>query len=212
MVVNVLIFDDNSSRRDSLKTLIGMVDGFACVGTYNDGRDVLKIIENTNPNVVLMDIDMPYVNGIEAVKKIKTKYPNLKILMQTVFEDEDKVFQSICAGADGYILKQTHPMKLMDGIKDVLHGGAPITPSIAKKILQEFSNKTTSSNTKKFDLTKRELEILNLLVKGYSYKKIADECFVSYSTVNTHITKIYKKLQVDSATSAVSKAINEGLI
>jgi DNA-binding NarL/FixJ family response regulator len=132
--------------------------------------------------------------------------------MQTVFEDEKKVFAAICAGANGYILKQTNPLKLIDSISEVLEGGAPMTPTIAAKVLELFHKSQKITIRKDFELTKRELEILAFLVKGYSYKMIAKECFISYPTVNTHISRIYKKLQVQSASGAVSKALKEGLV
>lgn len=214
MNIRVAVFDDNLKRRDSLNTLIDLMEGMECVGTYVDCSNVLKDIKESRPDVVLMDIDMPNVNGIEGVKIIRTKYPDLKILMQTVFEDDDKVFAAVCAGADGYILKEANPMRLMDAIKEVLEGGAPMTPTIARKVLQLFSkqNQPAKEEEKAFDLSKREQEILNFLVRGYSYKMIADECHISYPTVNTHVTNIYRKLQVQSVAGAVSLAIREGLV
>ncbi|MFT5918714.1 MAG: DNA-binding NarL/FixJ family response regulator, partial [Granulosicoccus sp.] len=128
------------------------------------------------------------------------------------FEDDEKVFAAICAGADGYILKQEQPHKLLEAIDEVLEGGAPMTPVIARKVLQLFSKQNKPLAKKDFDLTKRESEILEYLVKGFSYKMIAEACFISYPTVNTHISKIYRKLQVESAAGAVSKAIREGLV
>ncbi|MEZ4687018.1 MAG: response regulator transcription factor [Bacteroidia bacterium] len=212
MNVRVLIFDDNPQRREGLQMLINAMGNMECAGVFNDCRNVLQNVEETRPDVILMDIDMPHTNGIEGVELIRTKYPDLKILMQTVFEDDDKVFAAICAGADGYLLKQTSPLKLIEGITEVLEGGAPMTPLIARKVLQLFKKKAPSRPQKDFDLSKRETEILELLVKGYSYKLIADECCISFSTVNSHITNIYKKLKVHSVSGAVSLAIREGLI
>tara|TARA_R110002072_G_scaffold292323_1_gene460914 strand:- start:92 stop:733 length:642 start_codon:yes stop_codon:yes gene_type:complete len=212
MKTKVVIFDDNAKRRDGVKMLVNSMETMECVGTYNDCRDVLEHIATTRPDVVLMDIDMPHVNGIEGVTLIRTEYPDLKILMQTVFEDDEKVFAAICAGADGYLLKQANPLKLMEAIGEVLEGGAPMTPVVARKVLQLFSRQNRPTVRKEFDLTKRELEILELLVKGYSYKMIADECCISYPTVNSHVTNIYGKLQVQSVSGAVSLAIREGLV
>ncbi len=195
-----------------MKVLLNAMEDMECVGMFNDCRDVLQKVDDTKPDVVLMDIDMPHVNGIEGVGIIRSKYPELKILMQTVFEDDDKVFAAICAGADGYLLKQTNPLELMDAISTVQEGGAPMTPLIARKVLQLCSKQNKPATQKDFDLTKREQEILKFMAKGYSYKMIADECCISYSTVNSHITNIYSKLQVQSVSGAVSLALREGLV
>jgi DNA-binding NarL/FixJ family response regulator len=212
MKTRVTIFDDNAKRRDGLRMLIDTLEDMECAGTFNDCREVLKNIDDTKPDVVLMDIDMPHVNGIEGVLLIREKYPDLKILMQTVFEDDDKIFAAVCAGANGYILKQANPLRLIEAIIEVLQGGAPMTPVIANKMLMLFHKQNSIYKKQTFDLTKRELEILEFLVKGYSYKMIADECNISYPTVNTHITKIYQKLHVQSSAGAVSVAIREGLV
>lgn len=212
MKIRVAIFDDNPKRRDGLQLLIDAMDNMECVGMFNDCRDVLKNIETTKPDVVLMDIDMPHVNGVEGVKKIRQSYPDLKILMQTVFEDNDKILAAICAGADGYLLKQESPIKLIDAISEVLQGGAPMTPAIAKKVLTLVTSPQKSESKQTFNLTNRELDVLKLLAKGYSYKMIGNECNISYSTVNSHVSSIYEKMQVQSATGAVSIALKEGLI
>lgn len=211
MKIKVFLFDDNAQRRDGVQMLIESTDDLEYVGDAINCVHALENIQETEPDVVLMDIDMPKMTGIEGVKLIRSKYPTLKILMQTVFEDDDKIFDSICAGADGYILKQANPLSLLNAIREVLEGGAPMTPVIARKVLQSFSSKNKPIINKSFDLSKRETEILRLLVKGYSYKMVADECCISYATVNTHITKIYQKLHVNSATGAVSLALREGL-
>jgi DNA-binding NarL/FixJ family response regulator len=195
-----------------LQLLIDTMDGMECVGVYNDCRDVIKHVKTTSPDVILMDIDMPYVDGVSGVREIRKHYPDVKILMQTVFEDNDKIFAAICAGADGYLLKQASPIALLEAIKEVLEDGAPMTPIIAKKVLKLFTNPVVAKAQENFNLTKRETEVLILISKGYSYKMIANECNVSYSTVNTHISNIYEKLQVESAAGAVSIAIREGLI
>lgn len=210
--VRVIIFDDNSHRRDGLKMLIDAMETMECVGCHEDCRKVLEDIEQAKPDVVLMDIDMPHVNGVEAVEKIRTKYTDLKVLMQTVFEDDNKIFSAICAGADGYILKQRNPSELIDAIFEVMTGGAPMTPIVARKALQLFRKSNSIRHSQEFNLSNRELEILELLTKGYSYKMIADKCFISYATVNSHISKIYQKLQVESSAGAVSLAIREGLV
>jgi DNA-binding NarL/FixJ family response regulator len=210
--IRVAIFDDNPNRRDGLHVLIDAMETMECVGMYNDCRDIIRNIEHSKPDVVLMDINMPYVDGVEGVKAIRTRFPKLKILMQTVFEDDEKIFSAIYAGADGYLLKQAHPMKLIDAISEVIDGGAPMTPSVAKKVLQFFGKTATKNTSEGFQLTKRELEILAFLVQGSSYKMIAERCAISYNTVNSHISKIYEKLHVSSATEAVTLALREGLV
>ncbi len=192
--------------------LIDSTETLECVGAFNDCSDVVRNLEDTDPEVVLMDIDMPKVNGIEGLLALRPHFPDLKVLMQTVFEDDEKVFAAICAGADGYILKQASPAILLDGIAEVLNGGAPMTPTIARKVLQLFSKQNKMSKMEEFKLTSRELEILEFLVKGYSYKMIAEACCISYPTVNTHISKIYSKLHVQSSAGAVAIAIREGLV
>ena len=155
---------------------------------------------------------MPHVNGIEGLKIIRKQFPQMKVLMQTVFEEEEKIFDAICAGADGYILKKTAPDKLLDAIRDVHAGGAPMTPIVARQVLQLVNNKQNKARKNSFELTTREQEILKLLVQGLSYKMIAVQCNISYPTVNSHISHIYEKLHVSSAVEAVTKAMNEGIV
>lgn len=211
-MIKVAVFDDNASRREGLKLLLNSMEDMQCVGTFADCQNVKERVKKCAPDVVLMDINMPNVNGIEGVKILKQFYPKLKIIMQTIFEDEDKILAAISAGADGYIMKQKSPLKLIEGIQEVLNGGSPITPAIAGKILKLFSSRLTPSSVTKIQLTKREQEILSLLVEGYSYKMIAAKCFITYATVNTHVTNIYEKLQVKSVAAAVAKALREGLV
>lgn len=206
-MIRVAVFDDNKPRRELLKMLIDSTAEYTCTGAYEDCREVVSRIKANTPDIVLMDIDMPYVNGIEGLALIKQHYPEVKILMQTIFEDEEKIFSSILAGADGYILKKTPAVKLLDAIREVHEGGAPMTPTVARQVLLLFNRKHKSIPKKKFDLTKREREILSFLVEGYSYKMIADKCHISYATVNSHISHIYDKLHVSSGTEAVVKAL-----
>ena len=211
-MINIVVFDDNSARRQGLKMLINGIENMQCISTFRDCRDVVQNLKGMKVDVVLMDINMPNVNGIEGVKLIKNSYPDIKIIMQTIFEDESRILEAISAGADGYIMKQKSPLSLIDGIKEVMNGGAPITPSVAGKILKLFKNHPVRSHNSTVKLTKRETEILKLLVDGYSYKMIAQKCFISYPTVNTHVSHIYGKLKVKSVSSAVAKAIREGLV
>jgi DNA-binding NarL/FixJ family response regulator len=210
-VIKVAVFDDNKPRRELLEMLLNSTEGMQCTGAFEDCRDVVKNIVQNVPDVVLMDIDMPYVNGIEGLQLIKKQFPDVRILMQTVFEDDEKIFAAICAGADGYILKKTPPAMLIDAISECMSGGAPMTPTVARQVLQLFNNRNKKSVTD-FNLTERETEILSMLVQGLSYKMIAEKCNVSYSTVNSHITHIYEKLHVKSGTEAVAKAIENKIV
>jgi len=210
-MIKVAVFDDNKPRRELLQMLINSTGGMECTGAFEDCRNVLKNIMHNIPDVVLMDIDMPNVNGIEGLQLIKKQFPQVKILMQTVFEDNENIFTAICEGADGYILKKTPPAKLIDAINEAVTGGAPMTPTVARQVLQLFNNRNKKAATD-FNLTDREHEILSMLVQGLSYKMIAEKCSVSYSTVNSHITHIYEKLHVKSGTEAVAKAIEQKIV
>lgn len=206
---NVILFDDNDSVRDSISMLLQDVPGYILVASYAHCLDVIQNISETNPDVVLMDIDMPGMNGIEGVALIRNHFPNIKVLMLTVFEDEEKIFASIKAGADGYILKNTEPKLLIAAINEVHNGGAPMTPSIARKVLQQFQTILPDTNKENYHLSKREREVLGLLVDGLSYKMIAAKLSITYDTVRAHMKKIYEKLHVASMTEAVAKAINQ---
>jgi DNA-binding NarL/FixJ family response regulator len=209
MLIRVLVYDDNKLRQDALKLLIENQDDMAFVGAFENCSHVVDDIETLLPDVVLMDIDMPRVNGIEGLKLIRQHAPQVLIIMQTVFEDDEKIFKAIRAGAHGYFLKKTPPSKLIEGIRDVVEGGAPMTASVARKVLEVFHEQKGSNP---FDLTPRELEILSMLMKGMSYKMIADACKVTFHTVNAHCKNIYEKLHVHSATEAVAKAIDQKII
>lgn len=210
--IRVLIFDDNASRRDSLKMLLSLYDDLDFAGAYEDCSNVIKVINSTKPDVVLMDIEMPKVDGIKGVFAIRKEFPGLAVIMQTVFEDDDKIFESIRAGANGYILKKASPDKIIEAIRDVYAGGAPMTPAIAQRVLLFFQNSPEATEKNEYELTSREKEILSALVDGMSYKMIATQKRVSYHTVNAHIRNIYDKLHVHSLGEAVSKAIKEKLI
>lgn len=206
-----MVFDDNQGRRESLELLINQINDMNCVGSYENCNNVKELVEKGAPDVVLMDINMPGTNGLDGLRMIRRNFPDVMVIMQTVFDDEEKIFEAVRDGAHGYFLKKTPPAKLIEGIRDVMDGGAPMTPSVAKKILEVFSRQPSKMNPDKprFDLTPRELEVLSYLVKGSSYKMIADQCGISWHTVNSHFKKIYEKLHVHSATEAISKAIEQ---
>ncbi len=211
MNIRVTIFEDNNSLRNGLYQLINSSDGFTCVGAFEDCLNLLKHIEETKPDVVLMDIEMPGINGIEAVGILHEQYPDLKVLMQTIFEDSEKIFNSILAGASGYILKNTSPARFLDFIKETYEGGAPMSPSVATKVLKIVA-KSSSPKVNVFNLSVREKEILSCLVKGMSYKLIADACFISIDTVRGHIRNIYEKLHVHSKGEAIATAIKGNIV
>ena len=212
MNIKVVIFEDNSSLRKSLFQLIDGSEGFQCVGAFEDCLDIMKNIEETKPDVILMDIEMPGINGIEAVRMVREKYTGLKILMQTIFEDNEKIFNSILAGASGYILKNTSPSRFLDFIKETYEGGAPMSPSVATKVMKMVAEQSPSAKPNNFNLSEREKEILSCLVKGMSYKLIADACFISIDTVRGHIRNIYEKLHVHSKGEAVATAIKSKIV
>ena len=209
MATKILVFDDNRGRREALQLLIESVDDLEFVGARENCNNVEADILQLKPDVVLMDIDMPGTNGIEGLKRIRTQAPEVFIIMQTVFEDDEKIFTAIHAGAHGYFLKKTRPDKLIEGIRDVLEGGAPMTSSVARKVLHMFTQQASDKRFNQFDLTDRELEILSMLGKGMSYKMIADAGCITFHTVNSHLKKIYEKLHVHSATEAVSKVFSK---
>lgn len=210
--LRVTIFEDNRNLREGLFQLIDASEGFTCSGAFANCLNIVKNIEETSPDVILMDIEMPGISGIEAVKLAKEKFPEVKILMETIFDDNDKIFNSICNGAEGYILKNTPPVQILSAIKEIYEGGAPMTPSIASKVLKMFKNKPAENASEEFNLTEREKEILKCLVEGMSYKLIAYTCFISIDTVSGHIKNIYKKLQVHSKSEAVAKAIKGKIV
>ena len=212
MKIKVTIFEDNKNLRLGLYQLINGSEGFECAGAFENCLNLLEDIENTRPYVVLMDIQMPGINGIEAVKILRENYPDLKILMQTIFEESDKIFQSILAGASGYILKNTSPSRILEFIKETYEGGAPMSPSVATKVLKIVTEQSPSVKAQNFNLSEREKEILSCLVKGMSYKLIADACFISIDTVRGHIRNIYEKLHVHSKGEAIATAMKGKIV
>jgi len=210
-MIRVAIFDDNKTFADNLSLLFEGSEDYVLTGIYPNAINVLQKVAKASPDVIIMDIKMPEVSGIEAVTIIKKEHPDLPILMQTVFEDDDKVFAAICAGAMGYILKGTPPNDMLKAITEVYEGGSPMSPVIARKVML-FFHTNQQPEPVFYDLSKREKEILKCLVDGQSYKLIADTCSISINTVNSHIRKIYEKLHVNSSLEAVSKAILNRII
>ncbi len=211
MAVQILVYDDSDVIRESLHTLLFEEPGFEVIAMLANAETVETDISQLKPDVVLMDIDMPEVNGVEAVKRIRKLNPQLPIIMLTVFDDNENIFKAIYAGASGYILKRYVTVEIVAAIHNVLSGGAPMTGTVAKKVLQMLPVAVSVEEENQV-LTVKEKDILQLLVNGYSYKMIASEISISIDTVRFHIKKIYDKLHVHSSTGAVSKAIKEKLI
>lgn len=211
-MITIVIFNDHKERRDALKLLISFQQDMHCIADFEDCTDLVSNLKEAPPDVVLMDIRMPGLDGIEGVKLLHKHYPDTCIIMQTVFEDDEKIFSCLQAGAHGYLLKKASPEKLIEGIREVVNGGAPMTPVIARRVLQYFGKQRAKGDPGAFDLSKREIEILTHLVKGFSHKMIAAELFISIFTVNNHIKKIYTKLQVHSVSEAVSTALQKGIV
>lgn len=212
MPIRVCIFDDNKNIRNSLQMLLHGNYGIEVTGVYENADNIEVALIVSEPNVVLMDIEMPGTNGIEAVRQIKKINPEITVIMQTIFEDEERVFGSLLAGASGYITKDAPPLTIIEAVKDAYKGGTPLTPSIAKKIIQQFQLQNKTVSTESYNLTIREKEVLRSLADGLSYKMIADKLSMGYDTVHTHIKSIYHKLHVTSMGEAISKAIRGKII
>ena len=203
--IKVVIFEDNYMLRDGYFQLINGMPGFTCVGAYDNASDLIFKIKHSGPEVVLMDIDMPGISGIEAVRLIKDDFPGVFVIMQTVFEDDDKIFGAIQAGADGYILKRIAPSKILESVAEVYTGGAPMTPVIAGKTLKLFRGGLKPPPDKReSQLNDRQTEILECIVNGFSYKLIAEKLFISVDTVRYHVKNIYEILQVHSRFELIS--------
>ncbi|MDP4261184.1 MAG: response regulator transcription factor [Bacteroidota bacterium] len=215
MDIRVAIFEDNKLVRDALEAILNGTPGYSCCGAYADAQSLSSRIKSSAPDVVLMDIEMPGISGIDATRIIAREFQDVKVLIQTVFNDSEKIFRALSAGASGYVLKNDSPAKQIEAIHEVFNGGAPMSPSIAKKVLQFFSHKNVIlviPELTDYQLSEREKEILLLMVEGHNYKTIAEKTFISYETVRTHVKRIYKKLHVASRSEAVMKAQQQGLI
>jgi DNA-binding NarL/FixJ family response regulator len=204
--IKVTIVEDDAEIRQLLSLIIGGSPGFECIHTFSNCEDAVKRFREDPSDVVLMDIDLPKMSGIEGVQILKEKFPKTDFIMLTIHEDNDSVFNSLCAGATGYLLKDTPPVDLLNSVKEVYNGGSPMSPGIARRIIGSFHSNSNSP------LSSRETEVLEKLCDGYNYKSIADVLFISGNTVRAHIKNIYKKLQVNSRAEAVKRAINDKLI
>lgn len=204
----LLIYEDNAKLRQSLCMLINGQQDYEVVGGFPNCNHVMNEVSKAHPDIVIMDIDMPGTNGIEGVRKIKEYNPDIYILMYTVFEDDDRIFDSLCAGANGYVLKKSPPSKLIEALRELSEGGAPLTPTVARKVLERLNQ----PHRLRYHLSDREKDVLRLLVQGYSYKKIASDCHISIDTVRSHVRNIYTKLHVNCGREAVVKALKERIV
>ncbi len=205
----IILFEDNSNLRQSLAYLLGGTNVFVVTGNYGNCTDALNIAKKLKPHVVLMDIDMPGDSGIKAVSLVKGANPSTAVVMYAVFEDDDKLFKCLCAGASGYLLKKTHPSKITDSIFDVMNSGAPISPNIARQVLAAFNQK---KNANEYSLSPREIEMLQLLIKGYSVKTAAVQLNIPFDTGRSHLRNIYQKLHVNYANEGIAKVLKEKIV
>jgi DNA-binding NarL/FixJ family response regulator len=206
--IKVAIVEDDTRLRQSLTILINGADGFRCVNTYPNAETALRELPRQWPDVVLMDINLPEMSGIQCVAKLKEMKPDLQVIMLTVYADHEKIFQSLVAGASGFLIKQTPPAEILESIKEVHQGGSPMSSHIARKVVQ-YVQKQGKPSEETAELTPREHEILASLAEGYQYKEIAEMCSISVTTVRTHLRHIYEKLHVRSRTEAVVKFLNK---
>jgi len=211
MKIKVGIYEDNDALRESLTYLIKASDEFELTGAYPDCSDILTNCATFRPDIILMDIEMPGLNGIEATRLVKTNFQDINVLIFTIFQDKEKVFDALCAGATGYLLKKSTTIQIIEAITDLYHGGSPMSGEIARKVLDFFSKAPIEKN-ELYALSEREMDILKCLVNGDSYKMIGYTCFISIGTVRFHINNIYKKLHVNSKSEAVIKAMRERLV
>lgn len=207
-MTHIVLFEDDQNLRKALRDLINRIENYVVIGDFDDCLHADDVMRQLKPDLVIMDIDLPGRNGIEGVRMIKEISPVTPVIMHTVFEDEDKLFESLCAGANGYLLKNSSFQKLLNAIDEVMQGGAPLSPSIAKRVLESFQ----ITKKTEYNLSSREIEILSLLVKGFSYKMIAAKCFISFETVRVHIRNIYNKLHVNCGREAVALALKNQIV
>ena len=209
-VIKVAIIEDHHKFRECLEFLLNNTAGYRCVGSFRSMEEALERIKFELPHVALVDIGLPGMSGVDGVRVLKERYPALLMLMNTVYDDDERIFQALCAGASGYLLKKTPPAKLLESLKEAIAGGAPMSPEVARRGLSLFRN-VRPPERGDYQLTPHELRLLKLLVEGHSYKTAAAQLGVSVKTISFHLQKIYEKLQVHSKSEAVAKAFRSGL-
>ena len=210
-IIEVAIVEDRREIRESLVLLIGGTEGFKCIGSYRSMEEALDKLKHHQPHLLLSDIGLPGMSGIEGIAILKERYPDLLILMLTVYDDDERIFDAMCAGASGYLLKKTPPARLLDSLREVASGGAPMSPEVAKRVITLF-REIRPPERADYELTPHETRLLKLLVQGHNYKTAAAELGVTVHTVSFHLRSIYEKLQVHSKTEAVAKALQNRLV
>jgi DNA-binding NarL/FixJ family response regulator len=210
-IINVAIVEDHRELRECLAFMIGSTEGYRCTGNYRSMEEALQRIPADVPDVVLSDIGLPGMSGIEGVRILKERYPKLLILMLSVYDDDDRIFDALCAGASGYLLKKTPPARLLDSLREAVAGGAPMSPEVARRVIRLFRDIRPPERVE-YDLTPHETRLLKLLVEGHNYKTAATTLGVTTATISFHLQRIYEKLQVHSKSEAVAKALRNRLV
>jgi len=210
-VIKTAVVEDMRDIRDGLTTLINFTEGFRCTGSYPSMEDALARLPGNIPDVLLSDIGLPGMTGIEGIRILKERYPQMQILMLTVYDDDDRIFDALCAGASGYLLKRTPPAKLLDNIREAMSGGSPVSPEVATRVIR-FFREFHNPDREDYALTPHETRLLKLLTEGYNYQTAADKLGVSYNTIKFHVRHIFDKLQVHSKSEAVVKAMRDRLV
>lgn len=211
-MIRIIIVEDNKTIREGLTVLINSTDGLKCVANYKSCEDMLDNLKEDNPDLILMDIGLPGMSGIDGIKEVKKTMPDMLILVLTVYEDDDNIFNALCAGACGYLVKKTPPARLIEAIEEAYKGGSPMSAHIARKVVSYFQNNVKKSDNSEVNLSDREKSVLTSLSRGNSYKMIADSECISLDTVRYHIRNIYKKMHVHSQSEAVATALRKGWI
>ncbi len=210
-VIKTAIVEDMRNIREGLATLINFTDGFTCAGSFRSMEEAIPRIKANMPDVLLSDIGLPGMDGIEGIRILKEKFPDMTILMLTVYDDDERIFDALCAGASGYLLKRTSPAKLIENIREAVSGGAPMSPEVATRVISLFRDIRPPERVD-YDLTPHETRLLKLLVKGFNYTTAAEELGVSYNTIKFHMRHVYEKLQVHSKSEAVAKALQNRIV
>lgn len=210
-VIKTAVVEDMRDIRDGLTTLINFTEGFRCTGSYPSMEEALARLPGNVPDVLLSDIGLPGMNGIDGIRILKERYPQMQILMLTVYDDDDRIFDALCAGASGYLLKRTPPAKLLENIREAMSGGSPVSPEVATRVIR-FFREFHNPDREDYALTPHETRLLKLLTEGYNYQTAAEKLGVSYNTIKFHVRHIFDKLQVHSKSEAVVKAMRDRLV